>query len=55
MESMISAHPTEQIFVHLVICPYCSMGEEESKLQILTTVNFSEKSYIFPLLTPMLL
>ncbi len=25
---MISAHPTEQIFTHLVICPCCSMGEE---------------------------
>ncbi len=26
--SMISAHPTGQIFVDLMISPYCSMGEE---------------------------
>ncbi len=32
--SMISAHPTGQIFVDLVICPYCSMGEECNDGQI---------------------
>ena len=26
--STIFAHPTGQIFAHLVICPYCSTGEE---------------------------
>ncbi len=31
--SMISAHPTGQIFVDIVICPYCSMGEESIHMQ----------------------
>ncbi len=31
--SMMSAHPTGQIFVDLVICPYYSMGEESIHMQ----------------------
>ena len=38
---MISAHPTCQIFVDLVICPYCSMGEESMIKHLHCSVNIS--------------
>ena len=37
---MISAHPNGQIFLDLVICPYCSMGEESIHIvQLLTPLS----------------
>ncbi len=45
---MIFPHLNGQISASIETYPYCFMGEE------LTAVKFSEKTNIFPLLTPLL-